>query len=1089
MIERGETNFSETVYDRLNEHIGSAKIRVRARRRNLDFSVHSIFTSIEERWDASVAHNRLYRTFLNSLGNLYITWLENEDAGLQAWASAVLVATGVATGVAPSLFEDSSLFFKKGDYIARATSADGETWDVNDTWAAIPTGALDYLAASGGDTVHLALWGTDYNTNFQTIESGIPANSGIYIPHRVTGFSAVDGRLDEEFDDTEQIIVATLDLPVQIATRAVGARVDTVGLRSNGILSFIYRRGTWSDHFFVERFDDASWYQYRKAARVSKLPIGSGRWALVAYGKDGKETLSHDTLQYYFTANGKYWEHPQLFRTGDISSGGKLLVNGNFAYMLTTSALYRSYATELVSDTIPDAIVEDITSHISTLESSNSSGRQTALALRNEDSWFESSMMQQPGVYSLIIEQGIGQDLQQISHEIVEVATPNKQTPAKEVIVKSRDFMALLDTHVKAAHARIYDTQVVGGDEYNDITQTGYGGLSHTAGVLGSWSTRDGWLEVQPNNNSTLAYKTFKIDIWNGFIQAKINPRSEDRNQPDQWIGLCWRGYDKDNYYSFEYDIVADKLRLFEVRAATKTALASPTGTLGWALEVERYLRVRFHYSRVICEHSADGTAWTEAFNLVVPGKEIINFEQKVVFEEGQSGYVARGYAPEATWDYDPWEFEDDFVVDPYIVIGEEPAPPEETELPWGSSNPPPILNSNSPNMIAFSTNGYIYRTTNGQDASPSWAGKAVFAAWPNYRVDYFEFDPGSPAFLGTGTSVNALIFGTSVTLEQTYGVILYVRDLFADNPDDISTETVYDCGSLALRPVSLYPISPPVTDYGTKICASLLVKNHFAASYRAWSGTHQRVVFTEGGSAWTEVNAGDDESAHNALAMSNVYPGTVYSARRINSSPTQSFARVSADKGKTWQDLSGFGPLALSHTAYYYYAMGLALTVPLNNNEGDNIHYFTRVEKEGEGSNTLRFIRGNGSSEQELLPGGYRQAPFSQRGLGVSPLNRDHLAAYTAKIVQVIGGGYMLTNLRLHTSIDGGSTFVERAAGVDYPGVFFCSDDENSFYLGGAYNKLKLTRDMGATFEDKTGNMPASYQSHRIIGVLSKPT
>jgi len=386
MIERGETTFSEAVYGAVKENKGPASISVKLRRRNLDFATHSVFTGTGELWDACVDGGRIYRAYIDSNENLYVSYLENEDEGIESWGEAVLVATGV-TAVPPSLVGLDALFYAKGDYIARATSATGGTWDADTEWGEIPAGTLDYLAAGSKDTVHLALWGTDYNTNFQTVESGIPANSGIYIPHRIKGMAAAEGPADEEFGDVGQIIVVALDMPTQIATKAEGTNVNTVGLRSNGLMSFLYQRNTWSDHFFIERFDDASLYQYRKTARLSSLP--NGKWVLVSYGKDGTKSTSHDSLHYYFTGNGKYWGSPELFRTSNISSGGKILVNGKYAYLITTAAVYRSYATELVTDDIPDEIVMDVTGRVSSLETSVSQGRQTAVALRNEDSWFE----------------------------------------------------------------------------------------------------------------------------------------------------------------------------------------------------------------------------------------------------------------------------------------------------------------------------------------------------------------------------------------------------------------------------------------------------------------------------------------------------------------------------------------------------------------------------------------------------------------------------------------------------------------------------------------------------------------------------
>lgn len=1023
MITREESGFTQEVYDQLNQHLGSASVELTVRQRNLDFSLHSVYTDRGKLWDACQANNKLYRVYIAS-GTLYLTTLDNEDSGTQEWSTPEEIDTGV-DDIPPSIYQGTVIYYVKNGDISRAVYGLG-IWSVTNAWAEAPYGTIQYVAGGGLATVHMAVWRSDYNTEFFTVTDAVVAESGILIPHQITGFSAINGPVDPEFGDTPNIIAMSLDLPVQIGTRATGSQVDHIAYRSNGILSFLYQRGTWSDHFFVERFDDASDWQYRKHVKLSALP--NGHYALVAFGKDGYENDPHDSLHYYFSGNGKFWESPWLFRTAGISYGGKLLVNGNYAYMVSTSVTSRSYATELVTEDIPDAITLDITSHLSSYESSMAEGRQTALLLRNEDSWYEDSMLAEPGVYSLITRWGIRSNKQQVAHEIIEVCSPTKDTPAKEVVIKARDFMSLLNTHVRAAHPRIYDTQVVGGDEYNDITGTTYGGLQHTAGVLGSWSTEEGWLLARRNNSRALAYKTFKVDIWNGSIQAKVNPQLGKPNKPNQFIGLVWRGYDKDNYYSFEYHVTTRQLRLNEMRAGVKTQLVPAISGINW-VRAQRYMRVRFRYSHVICEWSVNGTTWTVAFDEILPGKEPVETgDQPVVVEEGQVGLTARGFAAGDMYKVDPYSYNDIPAIDPSIPeedVDYEGSPDTEEEATETQNDMPGGRN----NFAVIDFIRRVRKTSNFLSSPPTWGDYVTISGMTGY-IDLFRPDPYSPAYQGSGSEVNGW-----ATTDGKH--IWRVTDVFGSP----SAELVHE--------ISIVWALTESIDMKVSKCSQNHVVIVGNPDYIGHDNNNTVVIWTIDGETWHEYQFPVETTyfdIHSSVEISPDIPGMVTVTATRETSPRTETTYRSIQYGASFSECLTSGPHPIVEGRISY------LHIPDNNSDDDRIAYYSYAF----GDSLYKVV---GESVSVLSDEPLWRQPYRMEAISSYHGNRN-----------IIGYLYGTGNARtVRLTSDGGENWNDVAgspSGEELVGIRISDTDPSAVYIW-SNGKLWYSDDF-STFESK---------------------
>jgi len=684
MITKDETGLTQTEYDATKEQSAPLAKRVTVSRYNLDFADHDTTGSGTYNFDVYVNRNEnaLYRAQLDGT-TLTCKRLPNEWSGDQSWQACADIDTGV-DAIRPSWGAFNCIFYVKNGNIWRASTSDqGASWstgEIIDLASEGIDGEVTNVAGSGDYEVFFAVYRDDYNTNLlhavsPDLSTWTPYDSGIYLPHPLTGFDAKEVSF-RSIGDSTTLVVLTTDLPVQIATRVEGTELATIAMRRNGVLAFLHRARRWSEHFVVEQFDDASDYQYRSHCFLATLtPLGKPTmFAVSSYGVDGNENYNHAAVHYSFSANGKFWSQHELMTITDQEGGALCAVNGKHTYLCSPTTTRRSLTTALTGSTPADEVQEDITSRITKWQSNASSGRSSSFEVRNDDDWYATSILANGGLFTVKTEFGVylagAPAYFQMSDEFVNSHGRSKEMPSHTIGIKSTDASGRIGNDVRSTQAVLSDTQTIGIDRFIDESDTGYGGLSHVSPDSGSWASENNSLVLRSNNKYGVARNAFNINIWNGIIQAGVkvsDPAGTGLANDFQYAGLIFRGYDKGNFYSVEWEIGVSQclIYLYEVRAGEKTTIAV-TSSSELQFDAITYLRIAYRYGHVRVDLSSDAREWTNKFDLILPGKEpaqsghFLSGEAAVadaMLEQGFSGYVGKGYSAEDTWTTDPFNY------------------------------------------------------------------------------------------------------------------------------------------------------------------------------------------------------------------------------------------------------------------------------------------------------------------------------------------------------------------------------------------------------------------------------------------------
>ncbi len=669
MITLEESGLAESAYQAVLSGDYPVAQQVLVQRRNLLF---------EDEFDTGADAGASYDTFQDGK-DLYFAYIEGGtlyckvmDLDLWVWGTASAVATGANGAIAPSFGDERALFYvdDSGDVI-RAWSTDGfQTYDnemsVDRSEKGLDT--ITHIAGVAYNEVVIAEWRTDYNTRFHIASHASTLHSSfVYWPHKITGMDALRITPPTAHSYASDLVVISSVLPYQMGLRAVGTNVETVALERSGLIAFEARGQNWSDHYIVDQFDDSGAYQYRKQPKLTQIDndLGSDLVALTAYGVDGDEDYHHGAMRLYFSSTGKEWELEQLLEAEDVY-GAMLYRYGDTAVLVSRASMWTSDSTEITGH-ISDAVQIDITERVLSHSISHSGIRQSSIELSNLMDWVTETLLNYEYTFSVITRlgahDGTAWRFVPIGHQIVDSISPERNGPSERLRILARDMGSLL-TSTRSPHVRENDTQTIGADNFWDDTDTGYGGLRHTAAIQGSWSTANNQLKLSSNNKVGIASMTFSLRVWNGSAEAKVDWATDGN---DEWTGLVFRVYDKDNYYRVYYDQSIDKISVSEIRAGEHAWGTNQTSTLGWVRGEDHYIKVVFHYSLLKVYVSDDGANWTQVISVVMEGKEPAQLyvpTAEVPLEMGSVGYFGKGYSAEDNWDWD-WDFDNGAIPSP----------------------------------------------------------------------------------------------------------------------------------------------------------------------------------------------------------------------------------------------------------------------------------------------------------------------------------------------------------------------------------------------------------------------------------------
>jgi hypothetical protein len=635
MLNATEAGLTAAQYTDIQEFKKFPAYSILLERYNLSFSQAGDESRTVAGTDAAVNATYLIRAYYAS-GNLYI---ETSTDGA-TWTNRHTDSSDVDHTVPPSLFVTGTtvvcFYYTDAGVIAYVTSSDsGETFGSEQTVGSQSN--VEFLAAVSAAKVHvfshdapngrLHYWENDGGWS-QT-------DSAIYWPHLITGFDAIT------IGSKDLLVFSTL-----LQTR--------YGSTRQGIVGMWQANSRWSEHWAIDVVDESETWLYRKWPR---LTTNSTLYFLTYYGSDGTEDYPIADRMISRSKNGDYWERP-TYSVCSESGAASLLVLDNDAYVVGTGITFISDATRFVGYSPGSgdaAYFGDLTPFVvKGFRSEMGKMRQTTLTLGDEARTLESNWFS--GTSTLLLDIDLGwQDegtALRVPYSIEEVDyarivdTPNIQ----DVQISSRDRLAWLFDDTRATdHYKEWLSQLLGRDVFRDETDTGYGGLRHTATDGGYFETENDRLKLKTTNETRQAHNTFTTKMGNGVIRSGVLFATAAN---DEIVGLTFRCEDWDNYFRLAYENNDDKIHLRRVVDSVVGGSLVSTSALSWSADTDYYLMVKFRYKHITAYYSTDGVTWTQAFAY----EDDSSRAHAAEMIEGYVGYIGYGFSDEDEdgYDYDP---------------------------------------------------------------------------------------------------------------------------------------------------------------------------------------------------------------------------------------------------------------------------------------------------------------------------------------------------------------------------------------------------------------------------------------------------
>jgi hypothetical protein len=469
--------------------------------------------------------------------------------------------------------------------------------------------------------------------------------------------------------------------------------------REAGIYGCWYEHGRWSDFFAIDVLDEHTNHAYRKHPMLS---TANGIYFLTGFLSEGDADYSNTDRFVKTSKDGQYWRQYIPLVCAEGGPAKLLVVNaasgqswpwstGQQAYICGFDKIYESDATRFVGEVNTDLQV-DVSSRTKNWDLQRGIIASASTVLSNHDGGLDSHsiitanntllLKREAGYYT-----GAGAEYAQITLEEGDVIKETDRLPQRHKQVVSRDRMKWVRDN-EADHYEEWVSQLVGYDNYDDDTDTGYGGLGHTATQKGWWETKDNKLWLKSDNEEGLAFATWDSRIINGQVKAMIRIETASNGE---YAGVVFRARDEGNFWAAYYDETTDKIKLRKKVGGTWETAVAQSSTLSWSIDTWYGIMVDFRYSYFRVFYSTDGLAWTQAFTYTAPVNAL-----NTPLEYGYVGLIGYGYSS------------DDDDEEPGYV---PPAPP-----------PPVIPPSGDGHLLYFvdATSGRVFRTRNARNPDPT---------------------------------------------------------------------------------------------------------------------------------------------------------------------------------------------------------------------------------------------------------------------------------------------------------------------------------------------------------------------------------
>jgi hypothetical protein len=276
--------------------------------------------------------------------------------------------------------------------------------------------------------------------------------------------------------------------------------------------------------------------------------------------------------------------------------------------------------------------------------------------------------------------------------DISEVAR-SRFMPRNALNLRVQGRLNLLN-HIQSSLAHEWPSQAIGGDNFWDPTDTGYGGLKHWAPQIGRWySNTEGtdyelWLFC--DNEEGVGFSTLVMDMFCGEVSGSIEINESDKGE---YAGICFWAQDYKHLWYAVYDGDSDKIKLVRrvvdqdsEEGAYDEDTKAESGAMGWSIGTTYWLKVILDYALIKVYSSPDGCTWTEEISYeryaITNVSHNPGGEGVLPLISGRVGFIGKGYL-----ESDEHDVEDDGEPpDPDIPKWPDELPPEGMALGWDTA-------------------------------------------------------------------------------------------------------------------------------------------------------------------------------------------------------------------------------------------------------------------------------------------------------------------------------------------------------------------------------------------------------------------
>ena len=647
MIQQNESGLNPTQYAALLAAFEDPSVSVVLQQYSLSLTEQSAGgsgTTSSSSFDAIVCNDVVIRGWATGSG-IVIETLTSEDAGDQTWSAQTLTASGIDIGAGVSFAVSGDtvrVFYYSGGWVRYFASTDkGVAWGTS--VAVVQRGSIHKLAATALTRVHYIAKTAKNNYRFHVANysaSWSESNSQIYWPFEMTSFDAAPApQADDGAASSPDILAFTTDFPPMVKISVENTEMVRNFERVRGIAIIRYQNGRWSEHRQFDVVDNL----YASAERLQVRLAVNGDWLLMSYHRvDGIPNHIHEATAISRSKTGIHWEQPYLL-SPSLVEPVMLVKRGDHAYLLNVIDTYRSPSVGYTDD---PTVTQDLTDRVTSIAARMGDIQEVQITSANPTQALDATTPFGSDVsLQAVIEIGYVVDGETLRIQTglidIDALTGTQRFPTDHSVLVGRDLLARLLT-VNADQVQEWNSQQVSGDNWKGTDETKYSGLHHTAPSEGRWETENLTLLLAASKHPGVAFHTGIQGAWNGECRAQLSTSVTDS---DDYAGLCFRAYNKENMLYVIYNADDDLIKLVQRLENTDTTLET-YGPMGWNRNSFYSISIRYRYGKVLVYTSDNTIDFTLRINYELAGVEAGAWDWgDFALQEGAQGYLGYGYS------------------------------------------------------------------------------------------------------------------------------------------------------------------------------------------------------------------------------------------------------------------------------------------------------------------------------------------------------------------------------------------------------------------------------------------------------------